>query len=458
MHSDKSPRPDGLNPAFYQRFWGIIGEDVTKACLSFLQSSSFPDGLNDTFIALIPKKNCPEVVSNLHPISLCNVLYKVVAKMLANILKLVLPHLIADYQSVFIPGRLITDNIMVAYEVVHYLKRKRQGKEGYAALKVDMSKAYDRLEWDFLEQVMRRMRFPEKWIGWMVMCITSVKFSIVHYCHDTDSFFPTRGLRQGYPLSPYLFILCAKGFSALLKNSEDRGLIHGCRIVRGAPIISHLFFADDSFLFFRDNLRESQCIKDCISLYEKASGQQINFQKSSISFSSNSSRLIINQICSLLDVQQTENHGKYLGLPSLIGRNKSQIFSFIKEKLWSRLQGWKKCFLSRAGKEILVKTVAQALPTFAMRVFLLPLELCAELERIMNSFWWGTGHGGSKGIHWMRWDRLCASKQNGGLGFRKIHEFNLSLLGKNGWRLLNQPASLMAIVYKARYYPNSTFF
>lgn len=284
----------------------------------------------------------------------------------------------------FIHGRLITDNIMIAYEIVHCLKRRRQGKTGYAALKIDMSKAYNRLEWDYLSLVLDRMGFPSEWIQWMKMCVSTVRYSILHNGTNLDPIVPSRGLRQGCPLSPYLFILCAEGFSAMLRRYERRGLIHGCLVARGAPIVSHLFFADDSYLFFKATRRECQSIQRCIDAYETASGQKINFQKSSILFSPNTSAAVQTDLCNRLGVAFTLDQSKYLGLPSFVGKNKKRVLSFVKEKVWARMSSWKNKLLSKAGKEILIKSVAEALPTFAMSVFLLPNELCVELEGMMN--------------------------------------------------------------------------
>ncbi|XP_073132988.1 uncharacterized protein [Henckelia pumila] len=139
------------------------------------------------------------------------------------------------------------------------------------------------------------------------------------------------------------------------------------------------------------NLEQSTCIIDCLNKYEAASGQKVNFDKSSISFSANVSNELKNTLCEVLGVNYTTNHGKYLGLPSLIGRNKREVFDFIKEKAWGRMNGWRNKFLSRAGKEILLKAVVQAIPSYVMSVFALPINLCDELERMMNSFWWEYG-------------------------------------------------------------------
>ncbi|KAH9792028.1 putative reverse transcriptase/RNA-dependent DNA polymerase [Citrus sinensis] len=218
------------------------------------------------------------------------------------------------------------------------------------------------------------------------------------------------GLRQGDPLSPYLFLLSAEGLSSLIAKYEKAGLIHGVQVARKAPVISHLLFADDCFLFFRANQMEANLIKQVLCAYGNASRQK-----------------------------------------------RSDVFRFVKEKVWKKLQGWNKRFLSRAGKEIMLKTVAQAVPNFVMNIYLLPLELCKELEIMMNSFWWGNSRNHGGGINWMRWDALCKPKSIGGIGFKKLHAFNLAMLGKQSWRLMTKPNSLVAQIFKARYYSRTSF-
>ena len=253
MHLDKSPGPDGMNSTFYKKFWHIVGKDVVHAALEFITNCTLPVGVNDTSIVLIPKNQQPETLADMRPIALCNVLYKIVSKMLTNRMKIVLPTVISNAQSAFIPGRAITDNIIISAEVMQFLKRKRQGKHGSAALKIDMSKAYDRIEWKFLQDVMLKMGFAGKWVELIMLCVSTVRYNVIRNGKEVGPIIPSRGLRQGDPLSPYLFILCAEGLSSLIRRQENVGLIHGVKVARGAPMVSHLFFADDAFLFFRAN-------------------------------------------------------------------------------------------------------------------------------------------------------------------------------------------------------------
>jgi hypothetical protein len=371
-------------------------------------------------------------MKDLRPISLCNVVYKILAKTLANRLQKVLDKCISDEQSGFVAGRSITDNVLIASEIIHYLKCKTRGNKGEAALKIDISKAYDRVDWSYLFGVMEKMGFDTIWIRWMRMCVTNISYHVLVNDERIGPITPGRGLRQGDPLSPYLFILCAEGMTALLKQAESNGSLHGIKVCRRAPSISHLLFADDSFLFFRANENETHMLKGILDIYANASGQLINMQKSEIYFSRNVSHDLKNNLSQILQVTECLGTGKYLGLPSMIGRSKKSIFNYIKDRIWNRISNWSSKMLSQAGKEVLIKSVAQAIPSYCMSVFLLPMSIGDEIEKMLNSFWWGIKEDGSKGIRWMSWDKLTMRKEWGGMGFRNIYGFNLAMLGKQG--------------------------
>jgi len=198
-----------------------------------------------TNIALIPKGSSQTSRKDWRPIALCNVLYKLILKVLANRLKVILQKCISDNQSAFVLDRSILDNAMVAIEVNHFMKTKTRGNDQIVALKLDISKAYDRMDWDYLKEVMIKMGFNEKWIQWMVMCVESVDYSVLVNGEHVGPIIPGRGLRQGDPLSPYLFIICAEGLSCLIRDAEERIAILGTSICSGAPPVSHLLFADN---------------------------------------------------------------------------------------------------------------------------------------------------------------------------------------------------------------------
>ena len=219
MHPTKAPSPDDMSAIFFQKYWDVVGNDVTSMVLNVLNCNKSIVEINKTYITLVPKTKSPTKITEYRPISLCNVVYKLISKVLANRLKVTLPQLITENQSVFLSERLITDNVLVAFEVMHYLEHKRDGKDCYMAVKLDMSKAYDRVEWGFIEKVMERMGFHERWIALVMHCISTISYSILMNGVAYGSIIPTRGLRQGDPLSLYLFLLCTDGLSSLINNA-----------------------------------------------------------------------------------------------------------------------------------------------------------------------------------------------------------------------------------------------
>jgi hypothetical protein len=385
----KAPGPDGFSADFYQKNWGNVGGEVSKAVIHMLNNGSMNKDINSTYIALIPKIANPTCVTEFRPISLCNVFYKLVAKTLANRLKSILPDIIAPNQSAFIPGRLISDNVLIAYETLHTMHSRMWGKVGYMAVKLDMSKAYDRVEWDFLEAVMYRMGFGRRWIAMIMMCVKTANFEILVNGIPTGRIHPSRGIRQGDPISPYLFLLCAEALSSLLTQADHSGVLSGVPTSKKGPKLNHLFFADDSLLFCKATPHHWRKLTSLLHTYELASGQRLNQSKTSIFFSRNTTTETRQEILRMAGIPSTQSFDKYLGLPSLVGKSRNQAFKNIKERIWGRLNDWKLKFLSQAGKEILLKAVIQAIPTYSMSIFLLPKGLCAKINSMMQKFWWG---------------------------------------------------------------------
>lgn len=203
---------------------------------------------------------------------------------------------------------------------------------------------------------------------------------------------------------------------------------------------------------------EAHAIKSILSKYEKCSGQSVNYQKSGVFFSANISQQKRHELSNILGVHNSIEGSNYLGLPSLVGKSKTRVFGYLKERARKRIQGWYKKPVSRAGKSVLIKNVAQAIPAYTMSCFLLPKSICDVLEIMFNKFWWRSSGDSDKGLNWLAWNAVTVSKAQGGLGFRSLYGFNIALLGKQCWNMLNNPGSLVSRLFKARYFLNTSMF
>lgn len=195
----QAPGQDGLHDVFFIKYCHIILDEITQEVLFATNSRKIPAEWNDTTIVLIPKTDTTELVTQFRPISLCNVLHKIMSNMLDSCLKNILSEIISTTQSAFVPGRMITDNILIAYECIHKIKNKRAGKTGLCVVKLDMHKAYDRAEWSFLRDMMTTLGFHEHWIEIMMSCVSSIRYKVRFNSQETYLFIPTRRIRHGVP-------------------------------------------------------------------------------------------------------------------------------------------------------------------------------------------------------------------------------------------------------------------
>ncbi|KAL5570726.1 hypothetical protein UlMin_020323 [Ulmus minor] len=414
MAPSKSPGADGMSAFFYQKFWPTVGDEITAACLGVI-----------------------------------------ISKMLANRLRMVMDTIISEEQSAFIPGRLISDNAIIGFECLHAIKR-RKTKKNYLALKLDMAKAYDRVEWEFIQRIMHKLGFSDVWTGKIMACISSVTYSFQFNGQKFGHLTPSRGLRQGDPLSPYLFLLCGEGLSSLLHQYEQSGDLQGLQCGVRGPTISHLLFADDSLLFLEAKPTACATLKEILKCYETASGQVVNLSKSAVCFGPNLSEPDADHMVALLGVPRVSCHEKYLGLPCFSGKNKQGLFSSVRDRVWNKLCGWKSKLLSAGGREVLTKSVIQAIPAYSMNMFKLPSTLVSELHRLCAQFWWG-GDSGKRRMHWCAWEKMCSHKLDGGMGFRDLRLFNKAILAKQAWRIHSKPTSLTARVLQGFYFHKSSF-
>lgn len=248
MGSMKASGSDGFQALFYQKNWKTVADSVYEMALLSLDRKGLQPSLNETFIVLIPKIDNPVLAKQFRPLSLYNVTYKIITKAIVNRIKPVLPNLISHSQSSFIPGRQITDNIVIVQEALHIM-RKKQGDVGYMAIKIDFEKAYDRLKWSFIKETLGEMNFPLLLTDVIMECVSTTSMRVLWNDEPTQSFTPSRGIRQGDPLSPYLFVMCMERLNQVIEEAILANRWKPIRASRNGPKISNVFFADDIILF-----------------------------------------------------------------------------------------------------------------------------------------------------------------------------------------------------------------
>lgn len=318
-------------------------------------------------------------VADYRPVALCNVYYKIVSKILTRRLQPLLSSMISENQSAFVPGRAISDNVLITHEVLHTLKTSKAQKHSSMAVMTDMSKAYVRLEWKFIESVMERLGFHPQWIRLIMQCISTVTYSYLINGSPRGRVRPSRGISQGDPLSPYIFILCSEVLSGLCNCAQEEGSLQGIRVSRGSPHINHLLFADDTMFFLKTNKESRMALKNILSRYKEAYGQCINVDKSAITFSRKAPASLKQAVKDDLQIHKEGGVGKYLGLPEHFGRKKKDMFASIVDRIKQKAKSWSTKFLSSAGKMVMLKGVLSAVPSHSMSCFKLPLSLCKRI-------------------------------------------------------------------------------
>ncbi|KAF7835276.1 reverse transcriptase [Senna tora] len=316
---------DGFQPGFFQKCWGFLGEDICREVKSVFVNATIPSEWNQTMICLIPKCQNPAEVKNFRPISLCTSLYKIVSKIVVNRLKPLIPDLVSFNQRAFVPGRKVGDNVIIAHEVVHVLQKKTRGKRGWMMIKLDLEKAYDKINWDFILNTLLRVNMPTKLVDLVKSCISSVS-----HCMLTNWV-------QGKCWTPVK--------------------------IRGVQI-SHLLYADDVLLFARTDKKSIMAIKNVLTRFANCSGLSFNSDKSSVWFSLRAPEEDKHSVTHSLGFGAASNPGKYLGVPLGLSRRTSD-YRPIMDKVMDKVECWKGKYLSKAGKATLINSVQRSISAIA---------------------------------------------------------------------------------------------
>ena len=301
----------------------------------------------------------PQRLNDFRPISLVGCLYKVLAKVLANRLQTVVGRVVSDTQSAFVKGKQILDGILIANEVVD--EAKRENKELFM-FKVDFEKAYDSVDLNYLDMVMGHMNFPILWRKWINECVGTTKASVLVNGCPTDEFSIERGLRQGDPLSPFLFLLVVEGFNVLMKSVVGAQLFNGYGIGRGIDVrLTHLQFADDTLIIEEKRWLNVHSMRAVLLLFEEVSGLKVNFHKSMLT-GVNITESWLKEAALVLNCRKGSLPVIYLGLPIGGDSRKLSFWKLVLDRIVARLSSWNNKFLSSGGRLVLLKSVLSSLP------------------------------------------------------------------------------------------------
>ncbi|GJX57282.1 RNA-directed DNA polymerase, eukaryota, reverse transcriptase zinc-binding domain protein [Tanacetum coccineum] len=401
-------------------------------------------GLN--FNANVREVGCNEdanLVKDFRPISLIGSIYKIIAKLLANRLVGVLGEIINEVQSAFIVDRQILDGPFILNELLQWCKSK---KKQSLIFKVDFEKAFDSIRWDFLDDVLKNFGFGKKWCNWIQSCLNSSRGSILINGSPTKEFNFHKGLKQGDPLSPFLFILVMESLHLSFQRVVDAGMYKGVQL-NSSICLSHMFYADDA-IFMGDwcekNINTLILVLDC---FYRASGLKINLSKSKIMGTLVSDHKV-QEAASKLGCLILNTPFSYLGTKVGASMSRYQAWEEVINKVSARLSKWKMKTLSIGGRLTLLKSVLGSIPIFYMSIFKAPLSILRKLESIRGHFF--NGHDqDSRKASWIKWDSVLVPKEKGGLGVSSLYALNRALMLKWVWKFHHQNSSLWSRVMKA---------
>ncbi|GFZ11161.1 hypothetical protein Acr_22g0005590 [Actinidia rufa] len=402
---DKAPGPDGYSSCFFKSAWSIVGPDVCAAVKEFFVSGKILKQLNHAVISLVPKTASASRVEEFRPIACCNVIYKVISKILAARLSPILESLIDPGQSAFVPNRSMVENIYMVQELLRKYCWNRISPR--CIMKVDLRKAYDTVNWNFLEDVLSGLGFPALFIQWIMQCVSTTSYSISINGSLHGFFKGKQGLRQGDPISPFLFVLCLEYLSrnlGKLKSIPDFNFHPKCFALN----ISHLAFADDLILFTRGDVTSVNLIMDCLNKFGECSGLGISNTKSNV-FMAGISRDIMEEIKTITGFSSGRFPFRYLGIPVAASRLTIEQFNPLITKISDYVSAWAGATLSYAGRSELIRSVLQGVECFWLSILPIPVGVRDKVISLCRNFLWG-GKAVSFKKPLVAWREICRPK------------------------------------------------
>jgi len=433
LSGDAAPGPDGYSGQFYHCYWHIIGGDVVKSTQYFFTHNYIMPNLNSSLIILIPKVPGADKLDNFRPIALANFQFKIITKIIADRLGSITSNIISVHQKGFIPGRHIHDCIMTASEAVNLLSKKTHG--GNLALKIDIKKAFDTINWKFLIQVLHCFGFNDLFCQWILNILHSAKLSININGKAVGFFSCSRGVRQGDPLSPLLFCIAEEVISRGLDALVLEGQLSQISATRNLYIPSHCLYADDVLIFCKGTLANVRHIMKLFELYGQYSGQVVNAAKRKF-YSGAISLSRAQTITSITGFSHGTIPFTYLGIPLLIGKPKAIHLRPLVDKIQMKLSAWKGRLLTIMGRVQLINAVISSMLTYSFHVYQWPPILLQDVAQYMRNFLW-SGNWDQRKICTVAWSQVYKPRAEGGLSVKDPSSVNKASLIFLTWKLLS---------------------
>ena len=453
MPRSKTPGPDGFPAEFFKAAWSIIGREFSVSVLDFFHRGFMPTCLNSTSLILIPKSPGVSHIKDFRPIACLNTQYKVITRLLSDRLKPILPDIILPNQTAFVKDRLLMENVLLASEII----------QGYhlnsgprcITLKIDISKAFDSVRWDFLLSSLQAYHIPIPFINCLRACVCSPTFSLTINGVTSGYFKGKTGLRQGDPLSPILFVMVMNILSLMLNKAATNGtfnLHHGCEDIN----LTHLCFADDLLVFLDGSGDSLEGILKVLDEFEQLSGLAININKTSL-FASGIPDNDLQDIDSRFGLKPESLPIRYLGTPLSSKRLSVSDFDPLLLQIKKKITSWTVKTLSLAGRYTLISSVITGIVGFWTSAFILPKRVHKKINSLLSSFFWHGTIGISTGAK-VSWHHISFPKSEGGLGIRNFYSWNQTCGLKLIWMLFFRSGSIWVAWIRRRYLSTSPFW
>ena len=429
--------PDGLTSGFYKAAWDIVGSEVIDSISQFFTSSYLPTAANSTIFSLVPKRPGASLITDYRPILCLNTVYKTISRLIVKRLKPILSSFTVPNQTAFVKGRLLVENTVLASELINGYHKNSSQKQ--ITIKVDIAKAFDTLSWDFLFSCLQGIGLPEKFVGWLKACICTTSFTLGYNGTVHGFFRGRRGLRQGDPLSPYLFVIALNNLSLML-NKAARELKFNYHLRFDSAKLTHLCFADDLLIFMDGSIQSLQAVLQVLKEFELRSRLAVSIQKSSF-FSSGLTDEERDLIQFSTGMPQGTLPVRYLGVPLCTKKLSLLNCEVLIQQVKRKFNSWSARALSFAGRLLLIKTVIAGITNFWCSSFVLPKACIRHINSLSGVFLW---RGNIDEHHTARviWEVVTRPKKEGGLGVRDLTQWNKACFMKLIWLIFFQAGSI----------------